>query len=218
MKVENNAITALLIVILVMTAGHVSAQTFGQFTTASISPLGEGGVFMTAGDGQFRGGVTSRFEFMSRSDLGIQLGYDRAESIDSYGGGIDYKFSILDEGSTALVLLAADVSYGFLAGGGFSRSILGISVLISGKIDADIPAGIEPYGSIGFFGTLFHGKGGCGEERPGSWPCESDDSSTVSDMVLRGGAKILLTDQYHLLCEIKYDDTASFGIMMNIVF
>jgi len=199
-------------------APGAGAQTFGQFTTAAIAPLGEGAFFLTGGSGQARAGIATRFRFSEQGDAGLQFGYDRAENVDSYGIGVDYKRYLISSEGTVPVDLAGDLSYGFLSGSGFSRSIFGISVMVSGVIPIDGPIGIEPYGSVGFAGQWFHRRGACELRRPGSWPCRADDANSVSGLILRGGTKIRLNDEFQVYVEVKYDDTASLGMSFNIVF
>jgi hypothetical protein len=213
-----SARAALVAAAVIAVATGAGAQTFGQFTTAAISPPGEGAFFLTGGSGQARAGIAARFEFSEHGDAGLQFGYDRAENVDSYGIGVDYKRYLISSEGTVPIDLAGDLSYGFLSGSGFSRSLFGMSVIISGVVPAEIPIGFEPYGSIGFIGTWFHHRGACDIRRPGSWPCRADDASTDSGLLLRGGVKIRLNDEFQVYVEVKYDDTASLGMAMNVVF
>jgi hypothetical protein len=194
------------------------SQVFGQYTTAAISPLGEGAAFISAGDARLRAGLSARFLMTAGSDLGLQIGYDRAEEIDNYGLGADYKFYIIDEGPANQVDLSADISLGWLGGSGYSRGVLTAAFMVSGMIDPEMKIRFEPYGSVGFIGQYFFGKGGCDELRPGAWPCEDDDWSTDSGLLLRGGTKIWLTDDYHLFVELDYDGKAAIGAAINVVF
>ncbi|HER43229.1 MAG TPA: hypothetical protein ENO08_02070 [Candidatus Eisenbacteria bacterium] len=194
------------------------SQIFGQYTTAAISPLGEGAAFVSAGDDRLRAGVASRFLITPRSDLGLQLGYMRTEEIDNYGLGADYKFYIVNENPSTGLDLSADISLGWLGGSGYSRAIVTAAFMVSGMIDPQAEIRFEPYGSVGFIGQYFFSKGSCGETRPGSWPCDRDDWSADSDLLLRGGTKIWLTEEYHVYVELGYDRVAVIGAAINVVF
>ncbi|MCK4548940.1 MAG: hypothetical protein KAU49_02185, partial [Candidatus Krumholzibacteria bacterium] len=188
-----SVVAAAVVLIFVPAASH--SQIFGQYTTAAISPLGEGAVFVLAGDANLRTGIAARFLITGRSDLGLQLGYTRTEEIDNYGLGADYKFYIINEDPSTPLDLSADISLGWLGGSGYNRGIITAAFMISGIIDPDAKIRFEPYGSVGFIGQYFFGKGSCDELRPGAWPCEHDDWAADSDLLLRGGSKIWLTDE-----------------------
>ena len=212
------AMAAAVTIALALVPAPVSSQIFGQYTTAAISPLGEGAVFAQAGDARFRTGLATRFLITPRSDLGLQLGYDRVEEIDNYGLGADYKFYIIDKDPTSPLDLSADISLGWLGGSGYSRGIFTAAFMISGMIDPEAKIRFEPYGSVGFIGQYFFSKGGCGELRPGAWPCENDDWSADSNLLLRGGTKIWFTSDYQLYVELDYDGKAAIGAAINVIF
>jgi hypothetical protein len=201
-----------------LAAPAARAQIFGQYTTAAISPLGEGAPFFSAGDGRLRAGLATRFLITQRSDLGLQAGYDRTEEIDNYGIGGDYKFYIINEDPMTRIDLSADVGLGWLGGSDYSRGLLTISFMVSGMIDPEAAVRVEPYGSVGFIGQYFFSSGGCSERRPGSWPCAGDDSSALSDLLFRGGAKIWLSDDYQVYVEFDYFGNAAIGAALNAVF
>lgn len=215
---RRGALAALAAAVAIAAPPGAAGQTFGQFTTAAVAPLGEGAFFLTGGSGQARAGIATRFRFSERGDAGLQLGYDRAESADGYGFGIDYKRYLISSAGTVPVDLAGDLSYGFITGSGFSRSVLVMSVIVSGVLPAETTVGFEPYGSVGFLGQWFHRRGPCGLDRPGSWPCRRDDPGTDSALLLRAGIKIRLDEEFQIYVETKYDDTASIGMALNIVF
>jgi hypothetical protein len=201
---------------LIPAAAH--SQVFGQYTTAAISPLGEGAAFVSGGDGRFRSGIATRFLITGRSDLGLQFGYARTEEIDNYGLGADYKFYMINDDPSNSIDLSADISLGWLGGSSYSRGIITAAFMVSGMIDPEMKIRFEPYGSVGFIGQYFFGKGSCDELRPGAWPCEDDDDSVDSNLLLRGGTKIWLTDDYHILVELDYDGKAALGVAFNVVF
>jgi hypothetical protein len=194
------------------------SQIFGQYTTAAISPLGEGAPFASIGDGRFRAGLATRFLITKRSDFGLQVGYDRAEEIDNYGLGADYKFYIVNEDPSTGIDLSADLSLGWLGGSGYSRGIMTAAFMVSGLIDADISVRFEPYGSVGFTGQYFFATGDCGESRPGGWPCEQDDWSADTNLLVRGGTKVWLSDDFQIYIELDYDRKAAVGAAINAVF
>lgn len=203
---------------MVLIPAQVNSQVFGQYTTAAISHLGEGTVFAAAGDARFRSGLATRFLITGRSDLGLQFGYTRAEEVDNYGFGADYKFYIINEDPSTPLDLSADISLGWLGGSGYSRGIFTAAFMISGMIDPEARIRFEPYGSVGFIGQYFFGKGSCEERRPGAWPCDDDDWSADSNLLLRGGTKIWLTDDYQLYVELDYDGKTMIGAAINVVF
>jgi len=216
MRMNRTLIAAFALLLLVPAAAD--SQIFGQYTTAAISPLGEGGVFLSGGDDRLRTGIATRFLITERSDLGLQLGYARTEEVDNYGLGADYKFYIINEDPSTPLDLSADISLGWLGGSGYNRGILTAAFMVSGMIDPEMKIRFEPYGSVGFIGQYFFTKGSCDEIRPGAWPCEDDDWSSDSELLLRGGTKIWFTDEYHLYVELDYDGQASLGVAINVVF
>ncbi len=209
-------IMALFAMVLVPCAAH--SQIFGQYTTAAISPLGEGAAFVSGGDSRLRTGIATRFLITGRSDLGLQLGYARTEEVDNYGLGADYKFYIINEDPSTPLDLSADISLGWLGGSGYNRGLITAAFMISGMIDPHMKIRFEPYGSVGFIGQYFFTKGSCEETHPGEWPCEDDDWSADSALLLRGGTKIWFTDEYHLYVELDYDGKAALGVAINVVF
>ena len=216
MRMNRTLIAVFALLLLVPAAAD--SQIFGQYTTAAISPLGEGGVFISGGDDRLRTGIATRFLITGRSDLGLQLGYARTEEVDNYGLGADYKFYIINEDPSTPLDLSADISLGWLGGSGYNRGILTAAFMVSGMIDPEMKIRFEPYGSVGFIGQYFFTKGSCDETRPGAWPCEDDDWSADSALLLRGGTKIWFTDEYHLYVELDYDGQASLGVAINVVF
>ena len=209
-------IMAVSALVLVPCTAH--SQIFGQYTTAAISPLGEGAAFVSGGDDRIRTGIVTRFLITGRSDLGLQLGYARTEEVDNYGLGADYKFYIINEDPSTPLDLSADISLGWLGGSGYNRGIVTAAFMVSGMIDPHMKIRFEPYGSVGFIGQYFFSKGSSDEIRPGAWPREDDDWSADSALLLRGGTKIWFTDEYHLYVELDYDGQASLGVAINVVF
>ena len=212
------AAAASIAAVILLVPAPAGSQIFGQYTTAAISPLGEGAVFASAGSAKFRAGLATRFLITARSDLGLQLGYDRAEEVDNYGFGADYKFYIINDDPASAIDLSADIALGWLGGSGYSRGLFTAAFMISGMIDPETKIRFEPYGSVGFIGQYFFGKGDCGERRPGAWPCQGDDWSTDSGLLLRGGTKIWFTSDYHLYVELDYDGHAAIGAAINVTF
>ncbi len=196
------------------------AQTFGQFTTAAVSSLGEGNVFFSAGQERAETGLAARFEMTEKSDLGLQTAYTRTEDVDSWGAGLDYKFYLINEGSSVPVDIASDLSYGYIRGGGFSRSVFLLSVLASGKIVTGEAVDFEPYGSVGFIGEWFHDKGRCGRggDSPDDWPCEGDDWKAGSGLMIRLGLKTWLSEDLQICIEVEHYEKTTAGGALNVVF
>ncbi|HSG27863.1 MAG TPA: hypothetical protein VLA34_05235 [Candidatus Krumholzibacterium sp.] len=188
-----------------------AAMVFGQYTTASVSPDGEGAAFMSAGSDEFRTGVNARFRINERSDLGFELGFDRMSGNNALGLAADFKFYLLDPESTLSVDLAADASLGHFRDDEIGRTVFGLSVIASGTLVADTRIPVEPYASLGFFTILLDGDlcGGI----PG---CEADKSDT--ETVLRGGFKFWLSDEYQVMAEVKIDGNTTVGAAFNVVF
>jgi hypothetical protein len=88
----------------------------------------------------------------------------------------------------------------------------------SALLDLDLKVGLEPYGAVGFIGQYFFGKGECGETRPDEWPCDLDDWSSNSELLVRAGTKVWITDAYQVYVEFEYDGKASLGAAFNLVF
>ncbi len=114
--------------------------------------------------------------------------------------------------------LSADISLGWLGGSGYSRGIVTAAFMVSGMIDPGMKVRFEPYGSVGFIGQYFFAKGSCDEIRPDSWPCGDEGDSADMNLLLRGGTKIWLTDDYHIFVELDYDGQAALGAAFNVVF
>lgn len=210
----------LLAAVLAALPSAADSQTFGQYTTARISPLGEGNIFFSAGDELLDIGMAGRFQLGGRSDLGIQTAYSRAEDIDSWGAGLDYKSYLINQDSNVPVDLAADLSYGYIRGGGFARSVFILSVISSGMIVTGEGIDFEPYGSVGFIGQWFHDSGSCRRRSdfPDSWPCDSDDWTTDSGLLLRLGVKTWLSEEIQVYAEFEYYEDPTVGGAFNVVF
>ena len=192
------------------------AQTFGQYTTAAIASEGEGGIFVRGGDEAVRTGIMARFELTNRSDLGLQIGFDREYRENSFGAGLDFKFYLISAVSDFPLDLAIDLSLGHLRSGNYSRNILGIGLLVSGELRS--VSSLEPYAFITVLNTYFPKKASCHEEHPSQWPCSEDDWKSDTETVLRGGAKYALTEEYQLLAEVELGDEITFGAALNIIF
>jgi len=181
------------------------AQTFGQFTTAGVAADGEGGFFMTAGDDVMNAGVMARFRITPKSDLGFQGGFESFHDVNSLGIGADFKYYLLSGETTLPVDLAAGASLGEIFSDDFGRTILGFSLIASGRLLADTSIPLEPYGSAGFYTAFFH---------DGSFSGDSTDS----DVVVRGGLNLDLRDDLQFMLEVKIDGTTTFGAALNLIF
>lgn len=210
------AVTASIILMSIVSfPGAANAQLFGQYTTAVPSPEGEGGLFVSAGDGTFRVGPMARFMINGRMDIGFQLGFDRYSGHNSYGAGADLKYYILGEDTTLPVDLAVDLSLGHLRSGDFSRTFFELGMLASGMLNADTELPVEPYGSVGIISTYLHDDEACAGPDP---LCGYGGNGSETDVVIRGGAKLYLSSEYQVLLELSVDDEISFGGAFNVVF
>ncbi|MCK4539253.1 MAG: hypothetical protein KAV42_10700 [Candidatus Krumholzibacteria bacterium] len=204
---------ALILIATVFAAAPCSAQTLGQYTTAVIAPDGEGGCFISTGKDEFRLGIMARFRMFSKGDLGFQVGFDRLTGENSLGVATDVKIYLLDPDSTFPVDLAADISLGHFQDNALGRTVAGLSLITSGTLAADTKIPIEPYASIGFYSIFFTDREEC---PPGAVDC--DDDNNDMETVLRAGVKLVLTDEYQVLFEVKLDGNTTLGAAINVVF
>lgn len=210
------ALAMLSVLLLPAAAG---AQVFGTLTTASIAAEGEGGAFLLGGDDVFRTGVTARFRVSSHTDLGFQGGFDRIEGENSWGGGVDLKVYMIGGESTIPVDIALDGALGHLRSDDFARNIFQLSLLVSGILQASTAVSLEPYGSLGLRSSYFSTKGPEGSNGPRDWPRENDDVGNITDLLLRAGVKVHLSEEYQLMAEIEVgDDVTAFGGGINVIF
>jgi hypothetical protein len=194
------------------------AQVLGQYTTAAVSSEIEGGLFIAAGGDAFRTGALMRFSINRRSDLGIQLGFDRFHGQNSIGAGVDYKLYILNPESPLPVDIALDGHLGHLRSDSYNRNIFGISGIVSGVLKVSTSVMIEPFASITLRSTYFSKKTSQQEQRPAGWPAAGDDWSSVTDTIFRVGAIIGLTKEYQIHVEIELNDASMVGAAFNAVF
>ncbi|HUV37803.1 MAG TPA: hypothetical protein VMX58_12775 [Patescibacteria group bacterium] len=195
-----------------------SAQVFGQFTTAAVSSEVEGGAFITAGEDAFRTGGMMRFAFNSRSDLGIQLGFDRFRGQNSVGAGIDFKLYLMNPDSPLPVDIAIDGHLGHLRSDYYNRNLFGISVTTSGVLQASTSVMIEPFASLTLRSTYFSKKTSQPEYRPSGWPSADDDWSNVTETIVRAGAIIGLTREYQIHVEIELNGETMVGGALIVAF
>lgn len=195
-----------------------SAQVFGTFTTAAISGEGEGGAFVLVGEDAFRTGAYARFELTERTDLGIQLGFDRNSGENSLGGGADFKLYLINAESKIPLDIALDAALGHLRSDGYSRNLFGISLIVSGVLQASTSLSFEPYGSLTLRSTYFSRKVNVEYAGPENWPKSDDDWSSITDTIGRCGVKIYFSNEYQLLAELEINDGVVFGAAVNVVF
>ncbi len=194
-------------------SARVEAQTFGQYTTATVASEGEGGLFASVADEQFRTGAIARFMISGRSDLGFQLGFDRSGGRNSAGFGADLKYIVTGDDSSVPIDMALDLSLGHFRAESNGYSLVGFAFLISGTLIAETQVPVEPYGSIGLYTSFLHN----GDQCEGLGP-ECDDDDTDTETMIHAGAKIRFSDEYQLLLEVRIDGRTSFGVAINVVF
>lgn len=209
---------ATLAICLVLPAA-ASAQLFGTYTTAAISSEGEGGFFVNAGSEKFQTGAIARFLITRRVDFGLQLGFDRECSVNSYGAGLDFKVYLLGHDSDIPVDLAIDGYYGHLRSKDYSRNVFGVGLLVSGVVQSSTALSFEPYASFILITTYFK-RDLSGRVTPHCfWPDDNFDESTRgTDPTLRGGVNIGLSDEHQLLIEVGIDGGFVIGGALNIIF
>ena len=210
------ATTALYLVVIltaITLACEARSQEFGQYTTATIASEGEGGIFTSAGKDQFGTGVMARFLINQKSDLGIKLGFNRSSGLNSVGIGSDLKYYLLGEGSAMPVDMALDISLAHFRAENISHTTAGFALFVSGTLIADTEVPVEPYGSIGIYTSFLHNGDLCEGLDP---TCTDEDTDT--EMIFHGGARIMISDEYQFLLEIKIDGMTTFGAAINIIF
>lgn len=209
-------VTAAIVALLLPTLA--GAQVFGQFTTAAVSSEVEGGAFLSAGTDAFRAGAMMRFSINRRSDLGIQLGFDRFRGANSLGAGVDFKLYLVNPESPLPLDIALDGQLGHLRSDYYNRNIFGIGVIASGVLRASTSFMIEPFAAVTLRSTYFSKKASRPDRQPSGWPSADDDWSNVTDTILRAGAVLALTEMYQLHLEIELNDETRVGAALNAVF
>ncbi len=169
---------------------------------------------MSTGKNEVHTGAMARFRITSRSDLGFQAGYERFHDFNSFGAGVDFKYYLLGPESTLPVDLAADAALGHMLSGDYGRTVMGLCLMVSGKLIAETSMPMEPYGSAGFYTAFFHDGNFCDGA---AQSCDGGDKNDT-DTVIRGGLKLELRDDLQLMLEIKLDGTTTFGAALNLVF
>jgi len=207
----------LLITLMAAATAPAAAQVFGQFADAGPAAEGEGAVFMLAGSGAFRTGVSTRFNISRISDFGLQLGIDRVSGESFFGGGFDLRL-MLFEGNAGLPLsLSLDASVGGLDSGDVRRFLFGFGVLASAAIETASGRSIEPYAS--FIVDLEQIDGvSPPASGDGCYTCSRERGETETGTEFRAGAKVPLTADTQVLLELGLDGEARFGAAFNVVF
>ncbi|MBN2185012.1 MAG: hypothetical protein JW746_06755 [Candidatus Krumholzibacteriota bacterium] len=208
--------TALFLVVIltaITLAREAVSQVFGEYTTATIASEGEGGIFTSFGKDQFGTGVMARFLINRKSDLGIKTGFDRLGGLNSIGIGSDLKYYLLGEGSSMPVDMALDISLAHFRSENISRTSAGLALFVSGTLIADTTIPVEPYGSLGIYTSFLHNGDPCAGLDP---TCNDDDNDT--EMIFHGGTRIMVSDEYQVLLEIRVDGRTTFGAAINIIF
>jgi hypothetical protein len=204
-------------ILLCAAATSLTAQTLGQFAGAGAAADGEGSVFMLAGNGAFRTGVSTRFNISGVSDFGLQLGLDRSLGGESFfGGGIDFKIVILEDTERLPVNLALDASFGSLTSGDAGRFLFGLGILASGRIAAGAGREIEPYCSLVADIERIDIKGG--SPSLADCLCPGSDDETDARAIGRIGVKIPVSSGAQILVEADIQRRPLFGAGFNIVF
>ncbi|MBN1164250.1 MAG: hypothetical protein JXB45_06705 [Candidatus Krumholzibacteriota bacterium] len=196
----------------------LESQTFGQYSSATIASEAEGSVFMSAGKDRFQSGAMTRFELTGRSGLGLQFAFDRRGGLNSWGLGTDLKFYLLNPESSIPLDMALDISYGYLGGEDFNRSVWGMALITSGRLIAETAVPLEPYLSLGFLSTHFHSQGDCSNKQAPFRSCNQADLASDTKFTVRMGMKIFLADGYQILPELGMDGKTTFGLALNAVF
>ena len=89
-----------------------------------------------AGSEKFQTGAIARFLITRRVDFGLQLGFDRECSVNSYGAGLDFKVYLLGHDLDIPVDLAIDGYYGHLRSKDYSRNVFGVGLLAQQHLSA----------------------------------------------------------------------------------
>jgi hypothetical protein len=206
----------ILLIFLCSTCASLSAQTLGQFSSASAATDGEGSVFMLAGNDAFRTGVSTRFNISRVSDFGLQLGLDRSCGESFFGGGIDFKIVLLEGTARLPVNLALDASFGSLSSNAAGRFRFGFGILASVRMAAGSGRAIEPYGSLVADIEQVDMKHGSAALE--SCLCPGSNDETDARALVRAGVKIPVSNGAQLLVEVDFDRPTLFGAAFNIVF
>jgi len=189
-------------------------QTLATMTTGAVSSDGEGGVFMLAGTEVTRFGIHSRFALATEIDLGIQLAFDRSDERSFFGGGVDVKYRLPVTRADLPIDIALDAGLGDLESSEIRRFHLELGCIVSGVVESSKRRILEPYAGIYVMTTRRDWKDDCGEDERGCWNGTRSDT----DVVLRGGLRTHITEDFQILVELNVNGNTMFGAGVNLVF
>ncbi len=200
-----------------LAASPCRGQALAQMATAAPSALGEGALYMLAGNDAFRTGAAARFNITRLSDLGVQLGYDRIDEEGGIGGGLDFKIALLERRENLPFGLALDASGGWIRYDHRHRFEFGFGVLASGAIATSAGATIEPYLSFIVAVNRYESRASSTCDPPGAL-CPDAGDRTETNMRLRLGARFPVSRDAQIHIEASIEDRSLFGAGFNIVF
>lgn len=210
--------TLLMSVLLVLVPDSGKAQAFGQFTPASISSEGEGGLFLLAGNDAFRTGAMTRFSINGRSDFGIHLGIEKCSEQTSKGLGGDLKILFYRRTDAFPIDVAGDASIIHLRSDEIRSLVIGGHLLMSSRFEGVLLVPFEPYLSVNLLFTDFSPR-----EAKVYLPMSccnpgEDQGKTRFDTGIRLGARFFLGRDIQAIMETDISRRTFIGGGINFIF
>jgi len=194
--------------VLLLGAG-ASAQVFYEYPAAPVVRENEpvfGPAIAIGEHDLFRVNGFARFNISVPMDLGLELVLDNVSDVTRFGVGGDIKYQFIPpEDMTMPFDLAFNAGFGFESGGDVTTIVIPIGALISKSIEIAPSRLVTPY--AGVYLLILHTSIDAGRY--------GDVSDTDTDVELRGGASVSITDMADVFAALHLGSGTKFYIGLN---
>jgi hypothetical protein len=195
-----------------------SAQVFYEYPAAPVVRENEPvfGPAIAIGDNLFRINGFARFNISVPFDLGLEIVFDRVtvpdvglgeDDIWRFGAAADVKYLFIPpEDMTMPFDLAFNAGFGYESGGDVTNIIVPVGALISRSLELAPSRLLTPY--AGVYLLIFHTSYDIGGD-------QGDRSNTDTDVELRGGVSVGVTEQADIFAALHLGSGNKFYIGLN---
>jgi hypothetical protein len=203
---------------LLLVGTGASAQVFYQYPAAPVVPENEPvfGPAIGIGEDLFRINGFARFNISTPMDLGLEIVFDRIDTSSDYdqndgvwrfGAAADVKYAFIPPDDMTMPFdLSFNAGFGFESGGDITNIIIPIGAMISKPVEIAPSRLFTPY--AGVYLLIIHTSVDLG----GTF---GDVSDTDTDVELRGGASVSVTEIADIFAALHFGYGTRFYVGLN---
>ena len=202
---------------LLLVCSGSSAQVFYQYPAAPVVPENEPvfGPAIGIGEDLFRVNGFARFNISVPMDLGLEIVFDRFDtsgdgvgnddSVWRFGAAADVKYAFIPPDDMTMPFdLSFNAGFGFESGGDDTNIVVPVGAMISKPVEIAPSRLFTPY--AGVYLLILHTSSDDGG---------TDVSKTETDVELRGGASVSVTDIADIFAALHLGFGTKFYIGLN---